>query len=295
MNYWLLGNNFSSPGWKGFLHFSSDHFPVCPRHITKKFNSRSFQACVRLSNGMRGVIITFWPLRFLYGSSRTCFSLWVVLQGINSLFSTSQFSQLGAVHGKLICQTSLPVREPCSLKQECFDTSLGFLATAVKFVFDNSLHQGLKNVWFRFWIRNEWGSIIFVCSIASVKFQLWIIRKLGHRRTDGPWCSWAWRIRRGQKICVNRPGRHWRWIRWKQRLNYRMIERSLITLGTLNLDYFNCPLFLEFLHFCTHKLKSEGIVEVALSLYPLNHFIKRSVETAFKQQTLGVFSIQHNP
>lgn len=72
--------------------------------------------------GCGGVIINFWPPRFLYGSCRACLSLWVVLQGINSLFSTSQFSQLGAVHGKLICQTSLPVREPCSLKQECFDT-----------------------------------------------------------------------------------------------------------------------------------------------------------------------------
>lgn len=113
MNHWRLGNSFSSPGWKGFLHFSSDHFPVCPRHITNKFNSRSFQACVRFSNGMRGGgIINFWPPRSLYGSCRTCFSLWVVLQGIDSLFSTSQLSQLGAVHGKLICQTSLPSNIP---------------------------------------------------------------------------------------------------------------------------------------------------------------------------------------
>lgn len=62
--------------------------------------------------GCGGGIINFWPPRFLYGSCRTCFSLWVVLQGIDSLFSTSQLSQLGAVHGKLICQTSLPSNLP---------------------------------------------------------------------------------------------------------------------------------------------------------------------------------------
>lgn len=44
-----------------------------------------------------------------------------------------------------------------------------------------------------------------------------------------------------------------------------------------------------------HELKSEGIVEVAPSLYLLNHFINRSWETTFQQQSLGVFSIQGNP
>lgn len=108
VNHWLLRNDFSSPVWKGFLHFGFDPFPVL---ITSARSST-----LSLSR-----LVSDFPM------------------GCGGQKLTSDRRGFFMANAGLAFPFGIQAR---MLRYKGLRHSVEFLATAVNFIFDNFLQQG---------------------------------------------------------------------------------------------------------------------------------------------------------